>query len=77
MTTRKTRRHRRRKKISPYRRLEAELANCRDALGTAATSYTEALQALIDLLDYYDHPRSGWTRADSLVIERIRKVAKV
>lgn len=63
-------------KISPYKRLEAELANARDALGTAATNYTEALQALVDLLDYYDHPRAGWTHADSRAIERIRKIAE-
>jgi len=62
-----------------YRRLEAELANARDALGTAATKYTETLQALIDLLGYYDRPdgRGNWTHADTLALERIRKAAQV
>jgi hypothetical protein len=67
----------RRPKTSPYKRLEQELANCRNALGTAATNYTDALQALMDLLGYYDRPgRSDWTHADSLLIERIRKIAE-
>ncbi len=67
----------RRPKISAYRRLERELANVRDALGTAATHYTEALQALNDLFAHYDRGiPSGWTHADSLAIERIRKIAE-
>src|SRR6266849_5351722 len=58
MMKRKTPRRRRRwmRRPNAYRRLEAELANARDALGTAATKYTETLQALIDLLGYYDRP---------------------
>lgn len=64
------------RKSSPYKRLEQELANARDALRIAATSYTEALQALIDLLAYYDRNRSNWTHADTLAIERIRAIAR-
>lgn len=79
MTKRKSRKARIRgcPKLSPYGRLENELKNARDALGIAATKYTETLQALLDLLDYYDHPRAGWTHADTLAIERIRKAAQI
>lgn len=70
-------RGRRRKMISPYRRVEQELADCRNALVIAAEHYTEAVQALNDLFVYYDAGvPSGWTRADSLAIERIRKIAE-
>jgi hypothetical protein len=66
----------RRAKISPYKRLEDELANTRDALTSAATNYTDALQALTDLLVFYDHPPASWTHADAVKIARIRATAR-
>jgi len=60
-----------------YRRLEDELQNTRHALEQAATAYTDALQALTDLLGYWDRPdRSGWTHSDTLALARIRKIAE-
>ena len=64
-------------KLSPYGRLENELLNTRVALKQAATAYTDALQALTDLLGYWDRPdRSGWTHSDTLALARIRKIAE-
>lgn len=65
----------RRRRLSPYKRLEQELRDTRNALMGAATSYTETLQALVDLVDYFDHPRPGWTAKDVLRLAEIRKAA--
>lgn len=86
MTKRKvSRRDRvRRNKVSPYRRLELELGFVRAALSDAAAQYARAVQALADLLDYFDgltgHPLAkrmdGWTAADVQRIRKIRQIAE-
>lgn len=65
----------RKPRLSPYKRMEAELAANREALGEAATAYAVTLQALMDLLALYDHPPSGWTHADVRAIRAIRAIA--
>ena len=70
-------RRQRKKPLHPYRRLESTLKDTRHALVMAAEAYTETLQALGDLLVYWEEKdsRSGWTAGDIAALERIRKIA--
>lgn len=65
------------KRLSPYRRLEMELANAREALSDACYEYTKVLAGLTQLLVFFDriqHAEFGWTAADVLRIAEIRKL---
>jgi len=70
-------------RLSPYKRVEQELANTRDALGTAATNYTDALQALADAIAMLDASSFGGgkmyrclTPIELTRLEQIRRIAE-
>lgn len=70
-------------RLSPYKRLERELANSREALTTAATLYTDALQALMDAIAMLDASSFGGgktyrclTPLELTRLEEIRRVAE-
>jgi hypothetical protein len=69
-------------KLSPYGRLENELANAREALTIAATNYTDALRALLDTLEMLDASSFGaktyrcLTPIELTRLEQIRKIAR-
>lgn len=72
----------RRPKVSPFRRLEEELANARKACVNAVDKYVEAIKGLGDALGYVDRlmPQSknsgdGWTAADVKRLTELRKLA--
>ena len=77
--------HRRKKakRLSPYRRLKAELANERAALVKAVDDYVELLTALGDAVDFIDRLMPGtdtlevhgWTHEDGLRLAKIRRLA--
>lgn len=68
------------KRLSPYRRMEAELANARDALKNAVDKYMELFRGLEEALKIIDEERggtkSGYSREDSAKLERLRKLVK-
>lgn len=69
-------RHRYRR-LSPYRRLEAELINSRKNLRNAVDQYVLVLQALRDALAFFDRvcgSKTEWTAADVKRLAEIRKL---
>jgi hypothetical protein len=72
-------RRKRKPRVSPYRRLEAELRFARGALSDAAAQYSRALQALIDLLEFFDRQTldrdSIYTDENLVRIAEIREIA--
>jgi hypothetical protein len=72
-------RWKRKPRVSPYRRLEAQLGYSRAALSDAAAQYTRALEALIDLLGFYDRTAICGLPMGKVETERlveIREIAK-
>lgn len=66
------------KKLSPYRRLQWELEHARHAVVAAADSYTKEHVALIDALAFFDRvaaSKTEWTAADVKRLAELRKLA--
>lgn len=71
------------KRLSPYRRLEAQLANAREALSHAVDEYMKMLRGLESALGFIDRlmPQSknageGWNAADVQRLAEIRKLCE-
>jgi hypothetical protein len=68
-------------RTSAYRRLEKQLKDTQDALGNAATAYTEALQALIDTIAMLDASGFGAGRLyrclTPLELERLDEIRTI
>jgi len=68
------------KRLSPYRRLERELANSREALASAVNEYTKVLAGLMLLLKRYDELLAGkstWTHADAQEMAALRELTRL
>lgn len=71
------------KRLSPYRQLEAELANARKNCEDAVAKYIEALVAVQHAMRFVDrlmpqseHAADGWTHADGKRLAELREFAQ-
>lgn len=66
------------KKLSPYRRLQWDLEHARHQVVVAADTYTKEHIALIDALAFFDRvaaSKTEWTASDVKRLAEIRKLA--